>query len=104
MLHAHDLENCSYAFSGSYGGGSMSENQYDNVTDKWTIPVLVNDLSQSLTGTTLTIEYRGYMRDDMNGFYRSYYYENKNKVFMASTQFQQTEARRAFPCFDVNNF
>lgn len=44
------------------------------------------------------------MEDDMNGFYRSFFYEGGTKIAMASTQFQQTEARRAFPCFDEPGF
>lgn len=103
VLHKNDLDIIEYVFSGSVtGGGVFQESQYDNVTDKWTI-LLTSTLS-TVIDTTVTITYKGYMRDDMNGFYRSYYYENGAKVWMASTQLQQTEARRAFPCFDVRNF
>lgn len=73
--------------------------QYDAVTDKWSIPVTP---ALNLTEHTLKISYVGQMRDDMEGFYRSYYMEGGQKVWMASTQLQQTEARRAFPCFDVS--
>ncbi|CAG2062978.1 unnamed protein product [Timema podura] len=44
--------------------------------------------------------YKGYHREDMAGFYRSYYYKNAEKRWLASSQFQPTSARRAFPCFD----
>ncbi|XP_025832064.1 membrane alanyl aminopeptidase-like [Agrilus planipennis] len=49
----------------------------------------------------LTANYTGILHDDMNGFYRSSYKDaNKNTRWLATTQFQSTYARRAFPCFD----
>nr|CAD7409546.1 unnamed protein product [Timema cristinae] len=48
----------------------------------------------------LHLNYKGYHREDMAGFYRSYYYRNGVKRWLASTHFQATSARRAFPCFD----
>ncbi|CAG2056282.1 unnamed protein product [Timema podura] len=48
----------------------------------------------------LHLNYKGYHREDMAGFYRSYYYRNGVKRWLASTHFQATNARRAFPCFD----
>lgn len=49
----------------------------------------------------MVLNYVGVMEENMRGFYRSYYYNaNGTKVWLGSTQFEQTEARRAFPCFD----
>lgn len=76
----------------------FNPSQYENATDKWIITV---DPPLSINQYVLQVFYRGHMTDEMEGFYRSYYKENGEKVWMASTQFQQTEARRAFPCFDV---
>ena len=50
----------------------------------------------------LKIHYTAYLRDNLKGFYQSVY---KNKItgedeYLAVTQFQPTDARRAFPCFD----
>jgi len=48
------------------------------------------------------IHYTAYLRDNLKGFYRSVY-EDRNtgqEEFIAVTQFQATDARRAFPCFD----
>lgn len=48
----------------------------------------------------LTIVFKGILNDKMRGFYRSsYIYEGKVHN-MATTQFEATDARRAFPCFD----
>lgn len=97
VLHINDLIITSYSYSLG-GSGVFDANQYDNVTDKWTIPVSTVPTSGE---AVLTVNYRGFMRDDMAGFYRSHYIENGTKVWMASTQFQSASARRAFPCFDV---
>ncbi len=50
--------------------------------------------------TKLAITFKGILNDKMRGFYRSsYVYEGKVHN-MATTQFESTDARRAFPCFD----
>lgn len=50
----------------------------------------------------LTIDYVGTMNDQMAGFYRSSYKDSEtgSTRYMASTQFEATDARRAFPCWD----
>lgn len=50
---------------------------------------------------TLTIDFAGILNDNMAGFYRSSFKdENGNTTYMATTQMEPTDARRAFPCFD----
>nr|AAF37560.1 aminopeptidase 3 [Helicoverpa punctigera] len=56
---------------------------------------------------TLTIEFNALMRDDMYGIYRSWYRNlptDTNIRWMATTQFQATAARYAFPCYDEPGF
>ena len=49
----------------------------------------------------LTQRFTGTLNDDMAGFYRSSYKdENGNTKYMATTQMEATDARRAFPCLD----
>ncbi|KAJ2549967.1 hypothetical protein EV175_004244 [Coemansia sp. RSA 1933] len=50
---------------------------------------------------TLTISFSAILNDLMVGFYRSTYTDAQgNTKFMATTQFEPTDARRAFPCWD----
>lgn len=51
---------------------------------------------------SLTIKFTGELNDKMAGFYRSSYKdaETGETRFLATTQMEPTDARRAFPCFD----
>lgn len=44
--------------------------------------------------------FTGSLNDKMAGFYRSSWSKDGQEHFIASTQFEATDARRAFPCFD----
>ncbi|MES2088233.1 MAG: M1 family metallopeptidase [Patescibacteria group bacterium] len=48
----------------------------------------------------LKLVFRGVLNDKLRGFYRSQYEVAGTKRHMATTQFESTDARRAFPCFD----
>jgi puromycin-sensitive aminopeptidase len=49
----------------------------------------------------LTINFSGILNDKLHGFYRSTYKSADGQVkTLASTQFESTDARRAFPCWD----
>src|SRR3989344_1571637 len=48
----------------------------------------------------LTLVFKGILNDKMRGFYRSKYNISEKEYHMATTQFEATDARRAFPCFD----
>eukprot|EP01133_Synstelium_polycarpum_P017753 gene17753-21173_t len=60
-------------------------------------------LTQPLeVGTTavLRINYTGILNDKLKGFYRSKFTVDGVDKWIATTQFEPTEARFAFPCFD----
>jgi aminopeptidase N len=74
------------------------------------------DFDQKIPQTeksVLSITFQGIMNDSMNGFYRSRYSpiiepakdvaKDEEYHYMFSTQFQPSDARRAFPCFDEPN-
>lgn len=72
-------------------------------------PFLVNtqkeelriQLPEAMTGNiTVRIDYQGHINDKMAGFYRSGYMRRKKQKYIAVTQFQESDARRAFPCMD----
>ncbi|MEK7161128.1 MAG: M1 family metallopeptidase [Patescibacteria group bacterium] len=48
----------------------------------------------------LSLKFSGILNDKMRGFYRSSYKHQGQQKHMATTQFEATDARRAFPCFD----
>ncbi len=48
----------------------------------------------------LSLVFKGILNDKMRGFYRSKYFVNGKERHMATTQFEATDARKAFPCFD----
>ncbi|ORX60726.1 aminopeptidase [Hesseltinella vesiculosa] len=49
----------------------------------------------------LDIKFEGILNNQMVGFYRSSYKDEEgNTKYLATTQFEPTDARRAFPCWD----
>lgn len=48
----------------------------------------------------LHLEFRGLITDKLRGFYRSQYKDGNEVKHLVTTQFEATDARRAFPCFD----
>ena len=48
----------------------------------------------------LRLIFKGILNDKMRGFYRSKYEHEGREKYMATTQFEATDARRAFPCID----
>jgi tricorn protease interacting factor F2/3 len=58
-------------------------------------------LPQAASGEiVLRIDYTGRINDRMAGFYRSRYAHGAETKFIAVTQFEESDARRAFPCVD----
>jgi puromycin-sensitive aminopeptidase len=54
---------------------------------------------------TLSLAFRGSLNDKLRGFYRSTYKDTQGVTHhLAATQFEATDARRAFPCWDEPQF
>ncbi|XP_046659626.1 LOW QUALITY PROTEIN: puromycin-sensitive aminopeptidase-like [Homalodisca vitripennis] len=63
---------------------------------------LTLDLAETLTpgDAQLHISFLGQLNDKMKGFYRSKYTLGDEERYAAVTQFESTDARRCFPCWD----
>ena len=58
-------------------------------------------LGEKIKGTiTISLEFQGILNDRLLGFYRSKYQQNGKTKYLATTQFEAADARRAFPCWD----
>lgn len=47
-----------------------------------------------------SVKFVGYLTDDNRGFYRSSYMRNNERVWLATSQLESTDARKSFPSFD----
>ena len=75
---------------------------YDNEQDQATLTL---ESEAALGAAKLEMRFRGILNDDLRGFYRSTYTdEDGNRKTIATTQFESTDARRAFPCWDEPDF
>lgn len=78
---------------------AIGELTYDYRFEFLTIPIVENNLTAG-NRYIIEITYFGAMHYS-SGFYYSYYVSDLGDiVWFGSTQFEATEARRAFPCFD----
>ena len=77
--------------------GDNANISYDNDTQR----VLFKFSNELFGHYKLHVNFIGVHNDQMAGFYRSKYVDNNgNEKYMVTTQFEATDARRAFPCGD----
>ncbi|KAG0321007.1 Aminopeptidase 2 mitochondrial [Linnemannia gamsii] len=103
---------------------TLNSNQLDLISAKLTNLALKTESSQNATDITLDkdnetatltfadelqpgstavlhIVFKGVLNESMNGFYRSSFKDDAGKThYIATTQFEATDARKAFPCWD----
>ena len=102
VLNAAELEILSAELIDDDGGRLEGTVAYDEELQQATI---------SLAGTaaaghaTLGVTFNGILNDKLRGFYRSTFVgDGGNEHVIATTQFESTDARRAFPCWDEPEF
>ncbi len=90
-----DIKDCKVAVDGSYEKAAFSAP--DKEAQKFTI-----ELPREKKGEIkINIEYTGNINETMLGFYRSKYTDKDGQEkYIAVTQFEEAQARKAFPCFD----
>ena len=99
VLHALDLD--IYEYGLTHGGRDIliTEMSLDRKKEMVTFK-----LSEAIfadkpgTSTILYLKFKGELNDKMHGFYRMH--DKEKNVIGAATQFEATDARRCFPCFD----
>jgi aminopeptidase N len=74
------------------------------VEEKQFLVIETKDELQKGKDYLLKMKYMGQITDNLQGFYKSSYTVNGETKWLASTQFQSTDARRAFPCLDEPEF
>lgn len=80
---------------------AVGDYRYDPVVEFLEIPVTLLPGLVAGTRYVLSIDYTGTLRQDDNGFYRSSYRDDSGQqIWLATTQFESTNARHAFPCYD----
>ena len=63
--------------------------------------ILTPDAALAPGPVTITLHFAGTLNDQLRGFYRSEFADEDGTTrTIATTQFEATDARRAFPCFD----
>ncbi|RZB40073.1 Peptidase M1 and/or CopC domain containing protein, partial [Asbolus verrucosus] len=100
-LHANDKLQFSEVKLTGKDGKEIANINYA-VNSQTEILTITTDTILSTGDYILNFIYTGDLRTDgMYGFYKSYYLDSEGQYnYLATTQFQATYARRAFPCFD----
>ena len=103
-LHAADIlvENSTVTLKEGDTGREIQITGHDYDKDR---EFYISKLSETLQPGkmySIKIAYTAYLKDNLKGFYRSVYKDQATgkDEYIAVTQFQATDARRAFPCFD----
>jgi aminopeptidase 2 len=92
-IHSTSVSSGDQVITDSPSVAHDEENQTTKISFKQTIP--------AGSKASVTMNFTGILNDNMAGFYRSSFKaEDGSTTYMATTQMEPTDARRAFPCFD----
>lgn len=85
--------------SATINGAKIDKFDFD--TEKQTVTFHLSSQLSKDSNATLSLKFTGELNDKMAGFYRSSYTNaSGEKAYLATTQMEPTDCRRAFPSFD----
>jgi tricorn protease interacting factor F2/3 len=87
------ISSCAVELDDDFADCAFEEN-----TEKEELKILLP--RQMEGGIRIKIRFDGQINDKMAGFYRSQYTHSGKTRYIAVTQFEESDARRAFPCMD----
>ncbi|MDP2585731.1 MAG: M1 family metallopeptidase, partial [Candidatus Levybacteria bacterium] len=96
-LHAAELKITSAVLK---HGSFKFESQNISYDEKMETATMLFEKTIQTSEAKLKLKFTGILSDKMRGFYRSKYKHEGRDQHMAVTQFESTDARRAFPSFD----
>jgi aminopeptidase 2 len=99
QLHALDITIASASFH-TASGANIASTGITYQKEKLQTATIAFSESLPAGPGELKLAFQGELNDKMCGFYRSTYEVDGVKKVMATTQFEATDARRAFPCWD----
>ncbi|XP_055847857.1 uncharacterized protein LOC129913294 [Episyrphus balteatus] len=101
VVHARQLEIGEAKLIDDAGKSTALTNSYAADTEFLTLTTSDNLVLVKGKIYDVVINYKGKLREDNGGFYVSTYLnKDKEVVYLATTQFESTDARHAFPCYD----
>jgi len=102
VLNAIELDITSAQIEGATGSARQATIRLDEATQRCHLS-FTEPLSPGIW--KLAIAFRGTLNDKLRGFYRSTYKDEHGVAHsLAATQFEATDARRGFPCWDEPDF
>ncbi|CAK8674637.1 unnamed protein product [Clavelina lepadiformis] len=99
VLNCAEIEVASVTFSNS-SGKTLDSSSISYIAEEEKVVIAFPEELPTGNGT-MNMEFKGELNDKMKGFYRSKYVAgNGEERYAAVTQFESTDARRCFPCWD----
>lgn len=84
--------------SAKVAGVEAESTEYNE--EKQTVTFKFKDWFKQSSKVAINIDFTGTLNDNMAGFYRSSYKQDGETKYLATTQMEPTDCRRAFPSFD----
>lgn len=100
-LHQRQLTIVDVKLLNEFGGETTLVDDWTFRDDREFLDINLTEMLEVNVGYMIAINYTGTLRDDEAGFYKSSYLNAAgDEVWLAITQFESTDARHAFPCYD----